>query len=100
MFELTLFQVLSIMTMNIQGIVLNRSKKIQLKPIQFKKKKKVVEGFPKKNFRCAQNAKPHTEKSFRNLIKSNQNQIVGIYHFPIDLKPNGPPYGSKSIGKW
>ena len=23
-----------------------------------------------------------------------------IYHFPIDLGPNGYPFGSKSIGKW
>ena len=23
-----------------------------------------------------------------------------IYHFPIDLEPNGRPFGSKSIGKW
>ena len=23
-----------------------------------------------------------------------------IYHFPIDLDPNGGPFGSKSIGKW
>ena len=35
-----------------------------------------------------------------NLIKSTQNQIVAIYHFPIDLDPNGRPFGSKSIGAW
>ena len=23
-----------------------------------------------------------------------------IYHFPVDLDPNGRPFGSKSIGKW
>ena len=23
-----------------------------------------------------------------------------IYHFPIDLEPNGRPFGSKLIGKW
>ena len=23
-----------------------------------------------------------------------------IYHFPIDLEPNGRPFGSKSVGKW
>ena len=23
-----------------------------------------------------------------------------IYHFPIDLDPNGRPFVSKSIGKW
>ena len=23
-----------------------------------------------------------------------------IYHFPIDLEPNGRPFGSKSTGKW
>ena len=23
-----------------------------------------------------------------------------IYQFPIDLDPNGSPFGSKSIGKW
>ena len=23
-----------------------------------------------------------------------------IYHFPIDLEPNGRPFGSKVIGKW
>ena len=23
-----------------------------------------------------------------------------IYHFPIDLEPNGRPFGSKSIGGW
>ena len=44
----------------------------------------------------------HTEKYFRNLIKSNRNHAPKscIYHAPIDLKPNGRPFGSKSIGKW
>ena len=33
----------------------------------------------------------HTEKSFRNLIKSDC-----IYHAPIDLEPNGRPFGHRS----
>ena len=40
----------------------------------------------------------HTEKSFRNFIKSNRNQIV--YHFLIDLEANGHPFSLQSIGKW
>ena len=40
---------------------------------------------------------PYTEKYFQNLIKSKSDCI---YHFPIYLEPNGPPFGSKSVGKW
>ena len=39
----------------------------------------------------------HTEKSFQNLDKSNHKSDC-IDHFPIDLEPNGRPFGSKSIG--
>ena len=49
--------------------------------------------FPVKQFltykSCPRGVVLHTEKSFRNLIKSNQ----------IDLEPNGRPFGLKSIGK-
>ena len=38
----------------------------------------------------------HTEKYFRNLIKSTRNRIVGTYHFPIDLEPSGRPFGYNS----
>ena len=37
----------------------------------------------------------HTDKYFRNLIKS---KLDCIYHFPIDLEPNRRSFGSKSIG--
>ena len=37
---------------------------------------------------------------FLNLVKSNQNQIVCNYHFPISLAPNRIPFGVKSFGKW
>ena len=36
----------------------------------------------------------NTENFFRNLIKSYGNQIV-FYHFWIDFKPNGRPFGYK-----
>ena len=36
-----------------------------------------------------------TEKSYQIKPKSGC-----IYHFPTVLKPNGCPFGSKSIGKW
>ena len=40
----------------------------------------------------------------QNYLTSKSNWIKPksecIYHAPIDLEPNGHPFGSKSIGKW
>ena len=37
--------------------------------------------------------------SFSNLHTLNQPKSDCIYHFPMDLEPNGIPFCSKSIGK-
>ena len=40
----------------------------------------------------------HIEIDFQFLL--NQPKSDCIYHFPIDLEPNGNPLGSNSIGRW
>jgi len=46
-------------------------------------------------FICCFSNLPDTEKSYEINLKSDC-----IYHFLIDMDPNGLPFGSKSIGIW
>ena len=77
---------------------------IQSWGVQFDRARNSTLQFPRKNknlaYVCNLQVGLHTEKSFRNIIKSNRNQIVLPFSDWFGSANGHCPFGSKSIGKW
>ena len=42
----------------------------------------------------------YTQRNLFEILLNQQKKSNCIYHFPIDLEPDGCPFDYKSIGKW